>query len=296
MTPAEYDFLRQFLKARSGLSLSAEKHYLVEGRLLPIARKSGLTDMAGLVGALRRPDAVALATEVVEAMTTNESYFFRDRTPFEQFRDVMLPALRQSRAASRRIRIWCAAAAAGQEPYSLAMSLREVAREWRGWQFEIVATDLSTSILERARSGLYSQFEVQRGLPVRLLIKYFAQAGERWQLVPELRDMVQFRPLNLLHDFSRLGPFDVVFCRNVLIYFDQPAKTDVLNRLAGVTAGHGYLVLGAAETVVGLTDAFAPIPGQRGLYAPAGASATGIANVICFADAAGRVRAASGAG
>ena len=201
-------------------------------------------------------------------MTTNESLFFRDKSPFEQFRDVVMPALIQSRPASRRIRIWCAAASTGQEPYTVAIILKEMARELRNWRVEILATDLSTEVLEKAKSGIYSQFEVQRGLPVTLLIKYFSQVGEMWQIAPELRAMVQFKPLNLLRDFSSLGTFDVVFCRNVLIYFDQDTKIDVLQRLAKVVDAGGYLALGAAETVVGLVDAFKPMAERRGFYVP----------------------------
>src|SRR5262245_57720153 len=163
-------------------------------------------------------------------MMTNESFFFRDKSPFEHFRDTVMPALLGARAASRRIRIWCAAAATGQEPYSLAICLKEMGKDLRGWRIEIVATDLPNEVLEKAKSGVYSQFEVQRGLPVLMLIKYFSQVGETWQIAPEIRGMVKFSPLNLLHDFSALGAFDVVFCRNVLIYFDQVTKTDVLER------------------------------------------------------------------
>ena len=179
-----------------------------------------------------------------------------------------MPALLASRKNSRTIRIWCAAAACGQEPYSLAMCLKEIEAEIAGWRIEMLATDLSGEVLEKARAGLYTQFEVQRGLPIQLLIKYFAQIGELWQIAPDIRAMIKYRQLNLLADFSRLGMFDLIFCRNVLIYFDQDAKTDVLNRLARVTAYDGYLVLGAAETVVGLTDRFKMLPDKRGLYVP----------------------------
>ena len=224
MTPQDYEYLRKLLKARSGLVLSSEKHYLVESRLLPVARRNGLFNLTGLVAKLRGPAAEPLIVEVVEAMTTNESFFFRDKLPFEHFRDAIMPALLSARAASRRIRIWCAAAATGQEPYSLAIALKEMGKDLRGWRIEIVATDLSTEVLEKARSGIYSQFEVQRGLPALMLIKYFSQVGETWQIAPEIRGMVKFMPLNLLNDFSHLGRFDLVLCRNVLIYFDQPTK------------------------------------------------------------------------
>jgi chemotaxis protein methyltransferase CheR len=274
VTPLDYDFLRRLLKERSGLVLSADKQYLVESRLLPVARKEGFASLADLVRALKDPDAKALAVEVIEAMMTNESFFFRDKLPFEHFRDTILPTLLAARAGQRRIRIWCAAASTGQEPYSLAMALKEAGRQVAGWRIDIVATDISTEVLEKARAGIYSQFEVQRGLPIQLLVKYFTQVRENWQINADIRAMVQFRPLNLLHELSSLGMFDLVFCRNVLIYFDQPTKISVLERVARSVERDGYLVLGAAETVVGLTDVFKPIVDRRGLYAPnAGARA-----------------------
>jgi chemotaxis protein methyltransferase CheR len=267
MTPLEYDFLRKSLKEQSGLVLSADKQYLVESRLLPIARKAGLVSLGGLVAALRRGDE-ALMTMVVEAMTTNETFFFRDKLPFENFRTAILPALLAARRASRHIRIWSAAASSGQEPYSLAMMIKELEDSLAGWRIEIVATDLSSGVLRKAQAGIYSQFEVQRGLPIALLIKYFSKVGDMWQIGPELRAMVKFRQFNLLSDFSALGAFDLIFCRNVLIYFDQPTKTNVLNRLGRVAAADGYLVLGAAETVVGLTENFSTLPDMRAVYVP----------------------------
>lgn len=283
MTPHDYDYLRNLVKARSGLVLGADKHYLVESRLLPVARKAGLADLAALVQKLKSPDAEPLALQVIEAMMTNETFFFRDRVPFEQFRDTIMPALFAARVAERRIRIWCAAASTGQEPYTLAICLKEMGRKLAGWQIDIVATDISSGALEKARSGTYTQFEVQRGLPIMMLVKYFTQVGEHWQVTPEVRSMVQFKAHNLLHDFGRLGMFDVVFCRNVLMYFDQQTKVDVLNRLARVIAPDGYLVLGAAETVVGLTDSFKPVADKRGLYAPQRPAITAKANVIDLA-------------
>jgi len=166
------------------------------------------------------------------------------------------------------VRIWCAAASTGQEPYSLAMCLKEMKDKLAGWRVEILGTDLSAEVLEKAKAGVYSQFEVQRGLPIQMLVKHFSQVGDTWQISPEIRAMVQYRPLNLLSDFAHLGSFDVVFCRNVLIYFDQETKIGVLNRIARLLDPDGFLVLGAAETVVGLTDAFKPLVDKRGLYAP----------------------------
>ena len=267
MTPLDYDYLRKLLKERSGLMLSPDKQYLVESRLTPLVRKAGLGSLGDLVSKLRARDE-RLTVDVVEAMTTNESFFYRDKIPFDHFRDAIVPALMTARARERRLRIWCAAASTGQEPYSLAMSLKEMKQALGGWRVEILATDLSTEVLEKAKAGVYSQFEVQRGLPIQMLVKYFSQVGDTWQIAPDIRAMVQYRPLNLLADFAHVGRFDVIFCRNVLIYFDQETKISVLNRIAKLLEPDGYLVLGAAETVVGLTDAFKPIADKRGLYAP----------------------------
>jgi chemotaxis protein methyltransferase CheR len=268
MTQPDFEFLRLFLKARSGLALTLEKGYLVESRLQPVCRRFELDSLAELVTGLRRGDR-DLEKAVVEAMTINETYFFRDKAPFDLFRNVLLPRHLEGRCAQRRLRIWCAAASTGQEPYSLAMLLAEASVRLTGWQVEILATDLSTEVLEKARAGLYSQFEVQRGLPIGLLLKHFGQAGGQWQIAPQIRSMVNFRPLNLVADFGSIGPFDIIYCRNVLIYFDSVTKADVLRRLAEAMAPDGALLLGAAETVIGLTDALAPDAHHRGLYARA---------------------------
>lgn len=272
MTP-DYEYLRKLLKERSGLALSNEKQYLVESRLLPLARREGLAGLPELVKKLKEPGAHRLVVDVVEAMMTNESLFFRDKAPFDHFRDIIMPELLKARATHKRIRIWCAAASTGQEPYSLAMALLEMARATAGYRIEILATDLANDVLEKAKAGIYSQFEVQRGLPIQYLVKYFTQIGETWRVAPEIRAMVEYRQLNLMHPFPSLGIFDVVFCRNVMIYFDQPTKIDVLDRIERVLAPDGYLVLGAAETVIGLTPKFKPLPDRRGLYAPAGRAA-----------------------
>ncbi|MDJ1158137.1 protein-glutamate O-methyltransferase CheR [Chelatococcus sp. SYSU_G07232] len=268
MTEVDFDFLRAFLHARSGLTLTAEKRYLVDSRLGPVCRRQNLDTLGDLVALLRTGRAIELERLVVEAMTTNETFFFRDKGPFELFRDVLLPQLLMARALTRRLRIWCAAASTGQEPYSLAMILDEAAAQLAGWRVEIIATDLSTEVIARAKAGLYTQFEVQRGLPIQFLLKYFTQAGDMWQIADKLRDMVDFRTLNLLRDFSVLGEFDIVFCRNVLIYFDVPTKMNVLRRLADRLAPDGALFLGAAETVIGLSDDLTPHTTHRGLYVP----------------------------
>ena len=267
MTPLDYEYLRKLLKERSGLDLSTDKQYLVESRLVPLARKSGLAGIPDLVQKIRS-GAEALTSEVVEAMTTNETFFFRDKIPFDHLRDTVLPVLLQARANRRALRIWSAASSTGQEPYSIAMCLKEKAQALAGWRIEIVATDLSQEVLEKSRAGIYSQFEVQRGLPIQLLVKHFTQLGEVWQLNADIRGMVQHRQLNLLQDFSHLGKFDVIFCRNVLIYFDQDTKANIFERISRVLEPDGMLMLGAAETIVGISDAFKPYPDRRGLYQP----------------------------
>ena len=267
MTPQDFDYLRKLLRERSGLVLSAEKQYLAESRLLPVARRHNLASLGEVVAKLKE-GAAALAIEVTEAMTTNETFFYRDKMPFDHFRDTVLPALIVSRAHEKRIRIWCSAAATGQEPYSLAMIIKDMGAKLAGFRIDILATDISDAVLARAKAGIYSQFEVQRGLPIQQLVKYFTQVGETWEIAPEIRAMLKFRPINLLKDFYALGTFDLVFCRNVLIYFDQETKISVLNRLARQMPPDGFLALGAAETVVGLTDAFKPMADRRGLYVP----------------------------
>jgi chemotaxis protein methyltransferase CheR len=279
VTPPDYDYLRKILKDLSGLDLSADKQYLIESRLLPLARKSGMSDICELVQKMKG-GSQTLIDQVVEAMTTNETFFFRDKMPFDHFRQAIMPEMLRARASRKTIRIWCAAASTGQEPYSIAMCLKEMGAALAGWRIELLATDLSEEVLEKSRSGIYSQFEVQRGLPIQLLVKYFRQMGELWQISPELRGMVQHRQLNLLHDFSRLGSFDVIFCRNVLIYFDQDTKTNIFGRLAEAMEPDGFLLLGAAETVVGLSEVFKPFLDRHGLYRP-----NGIQNV------AGKIRA-----
>jgi chemotaxis protein methyltransferase CheR len=267
VTPPDYEYLRKLLKDQSGLDLSADKQYLIESRLVPLSRKAGLSGIPELVQKMKAGSA-SLVAQVVEAMTTNETFFFRDKIPFDHFRQSIMPEILKYRAARKSVRIWCAAGSTGQEPYSLAMCLKEMESQLAGWRVEVIATDLSQEVLEKSRAGLYSQFEVQRGLPIQLLVKYFKQNGEFWQINPDIRAMVQHRQLNLLHDFSGLGTFDVIFCRNVLIYFDQDTKINIFSRLCRIMEPDGFLVLGAAETVVGLTDTFKPYPDKRGLYRP----------------------------
>jgi len=276
MTELEFEALRAFLKARSGLALSPDKRYLVESRLASVCTRFKIESLSRLIWEIKSGRSQAVENATIEAMTTNETFFFRDKAPFDLFQDVLLPRFIKERVASRRLRIWCAAASTGQEPYSLAMLLKEASAKMPGWQVDIVATDISNEVLEKARAGIYNQFEVQRGLPIRLLVKYFTQKGELWQIAPDIRSMVDFRYLNLIEDFGRLGQFDIVYCRNVLIYFDALTKADVLRRIAQQMPADGALVLGASETILGITDALTLDPAHRGLYGKS-ASANGAA-------------------
>lgn len=258
---AKFEFLSNDVRKRTGLVLGPEKAYLVESRLGPLARREGFNGVEGLIDAMMRGDRNACVT-ASEALATHETFFFRDKTPFEIFEQAILPVFKTTRAG-RRLKIWCAAASSGQEPYSLSMLLDEA----RGPDADILATDMSGPVLEKARAGVYTQFEVQRGLPIQRLVKHFDQVGESWKIKPHISQKVRFEKGNLLEDFARYGRQDVIFCRNVLIYFDIETKAKVLDRLAAQLADDGYLILGAAETVVGLSDALRPVPGRRGLYA-----------------------------
>jgi chemotaxis protein methyltransferase CheR len=269
-----FDTLRIYLYRASGISLDAEKTYLAESRLQPLMQRLGIADLEALVSRLVAGFEPDLTREVIDAMTTNETFFFRDRTPFDNFRKVVLPALLEARKDIGRIRIWCAACSTGQEPYSLSMVLDEEAQRLTGWEIEIVATDLSHSVIANAREGLYSQFEVQRGLPIAQLLRYFRQEGDRWRINEVLRARIRFEQFNLLSDYAELGRFDVIFCRNVLIYFDVPTKRAVLEKMARIMPADGYLFMGAAETVIGLTDAFVPHEEHRSINVPKRATLT----------------------
>jgi len=266
MNTADFEFLASILKQRSGLVLAPEKAYLLESRLMPVARKFGFAGLPELIASVRQQRPEDMLRDITEAMTTNESLFFRDMKPFDQFRNLVIPKLVETRQAQKKIRIWSAAASSGQEPYSIAIILSELQSLLAGWDLEIVATDISVEMLNRARSGLYTQFEVQRGLPIATLVKYFKQVREKWRLDASVRSMVKFKEFNLLDDPASLGRFDIVFCRNVLIYFDQQTKSEVLTRIAGSMPKDGVLYLGGAETVLGITDQFVPITGHRGMY------------------------------
>lgn len=263
----DFELLCGIVKSRSGLTLSPDKAYLVENRLMAVARKWGMNDIDGLASSVRGGPNEELLREITEAMTTNETLFFRDQVPFEQLEKVVLPRLMESRKQSRHIRIWSAACSSGQEPYSIGMILKGMGSVLDDWRIDIVATDISRTMLDKARAGLYTQFEVQRGLPIAMLMKHFRQAGDKWEIDPAIRGMVGYQEFNLLDDPARLGQFDIVFCRNVLIYLDPPTKSRVLENVWKIMPADGVLYMGGAETVMGVTERFQPVSEYRGMYA-----------------------------
>lgn len=269
MRPQSFDALSTMLRATSGLVVGPDKAYLLETRLAPVMKRHSVRDLDALASLIGHDGGAsrALCDDVIDAMTTNESFFFRDDKPFTHFRAQALPALLAARPATSRLRIWSAAASSGQEAYSLAMILAECRAQLGGRSVEILGTDISREQLARAREALYTQFEVQRGLPMTLLVKHFRKEGTQWRLSDAIRAMASFREWNLLSDPASLGKFDIVFCRNVLIYFDQATKTRVLNSIAKQLAPDGLLYLGGAETVLGLATRFAAVQGERGVYA-----------------------------
>lgn len=265
MTPEDYTYICQMVKARSGLALSDDKRYLVESRLQSLVRSRGCKTLSEFVQYMRSSKSEDTLREMTEAMTTNESFFFRDTKPFEQFRRLVLPALLAGE--KKHLRIWSAACSSGQEAYSIAISLNEAQMQAKGISTEIIATDIAQHVLDKAKQGVYSQFEVQRGLPIQMLLKYFTQGGDnQWQVKDELRRMVQFKYHNLMGEVASLGQFDVIFCRNVLIYFDEATKSSVLGKIVRASHKPGYLYLGSAETIIGLNKDYKPIAADAGLY------------------------------
>jgi chemotaxis protein methyltransferase CheR len=261
----DFDFVSQLLRKRAGIVLTGDKMYLLESRLAPLARKEGLPSIDDLIHVVRARRDERLIAQLVDVMTTNETFFFRDKTPFDHLKDAIFPVLAQARRGSR-IRIWCAACSTGQEPYSIAMMLDQNPALTGGVPVEIVATDISDRCLERARQGLFTQFEVQRGLPIQMLMHYFTQQDDHWRISERLRQMVSFRKMNLIDPAYNLGQFDVVFCRNVLIYFDGPTKGAVLDRIGASMNPGGFLLMGAAESIVGISQSFDVMQDRRGLY------------------------------
>lgn len=266
MQTADFELYRDLLKSSSGLSLTAEKTYLLESRLQPLALKNGFATLETMTAHFRQNRDAILHAQIVEAMTTNETLFFRDERPFRQFRTKILPELIKQRQERKHLRIWSAACSTGQEAYSIAMILDEERLKIPGWKIEIIGTDIAEGPLDIARAGSYNQFEVQRGLPIQMAVKYFDKHGEKWQLKPEIRQMVRFQKFNLLHNPESLGKFDIIFCRNVLIYFDKPTKAGVLRMLSRTIPADGYVFLGAAETALGLCHDLEYVPEFTGLF------------------------------
>jgi chemotaxis protein methyltransferase CheR len=252
----EFEYLRQFLAKHSAVVLDEGKGYLAESRLTPLAYQEGLDSAQELLASIRHRSFCGLHRKVLDAMMNNETWFFRDHLPFEALRQVIIPELMAERAATRRLAFWSAASSSGQEAYSIAMLIAEQFGGLPGWTISILGTDLSSAILQRARSGRYSQLEVNRGLPAKYLAKYFTQDGPDWILSPRIRSMVEFRELNLSDPWCTLPKFDAVLFRNVMIYFEVEKKREVLTRLISVMKPDGYLLLGAAETTYGLSDSF----------------------------------------
>lgn len=267
MQTGDFQYLAGILKQRSGLALSDDKAYLIESRLLPIARGYNMQDIGQLCNMLRSSPNEALLTEITEAMTTNESSFYRDIKPYEALRNIAFPMLMERNAMVKKMRIWSAACSTGQEPYTISMCIKEDAAKLVGWDFEIIATDIAKKVIDKARDGIYSQFEAQRGLPIQILMKYFTSLPDTsWQIKDVIRSSVQFKLQNLLADYSPLGKFEIVFCRNVLIYFDEPTKGQVTDKMARVLSPGGVLVIGATETLIDPNGLFEPMDNFRGAY------------------------------
>ena len=256
LSATDFDYVRNLVKERSAIVLEPSKTYLVDSRLTPLVRKQNLASLGELVARLRSERFGELHRSVIEAMTTNETSFFRDVHPFEAFKKKILPELIAKRSAERALTIWCGACSSGQEPYSIAMLLRDSFPELAAWRVQIVATDLSTEILDRAKRGAFTQLEVNRGLPAPMLVRYFTRNGLEWQVSDQVRNMITFRELNLIEAWPSMPRADVVFLRNVLIYFDIPTKKTILAKIRQVMRPDGYLFLGGAETTMNRDEAF----------------------------------------
>lgn len=265
----EFNYVRNLVRERSALVLERGKEYLVESRLGLLACREGFASLRELLECLPTDATGVLQRKVVEAILTYETTFFRDIRPFEVLRDVVLPDLLTRRASHRSLNFWCAASAAGQEPYSVAMLLRESFASLDSWNIRLIASDLSREILERAREGRYTQLEVNRGLPARLLVKYFQKLGGYWQIHKDIRRMVEFQEINLTEPWPQLPGMDIIFMRNVLIYFDVETRKNILSRVHRLLRPDGYLFLGASETPIILTEHFEPLPqGKSACYRP----------------------------
>jgi chemotaxis protein methyltransferase CheR len=271
ISPSAFTFVSELVKRQAAIVIGPGKEYLVESRLLPLAREAGLSDVGALVARLQGSHNDVLRRQIVEAMTTNETSFFRDRDPFNALSQAIVPELCKLRRSSHRLTFWSAACSTGQEPYSIAMALLDHPLIAADWQVDVLATDINGDVLERARRARYSQLEVNRGLPAPLLVRHFERAETDWRVVAGVRKMVRFAPLNLAEPFE-VHQMDVVFLRNVLIYFDPATKSEVLRRVRAVLRPDGFLFLGGAETTLGLDDGFERVAvGSTIAYRPKGA-------------------------
>lgn len=252
----DFDYVRTLVHERSGIVLEPGKEYLVEARLLPVIRREGFQSIQGLIAHMRSQPYNGLHQKVIEAMTTNETSFFRDIRPFAALQKGLLPEFLKKRAATKQLTIWSAASSTGQEPYSIAMILKEFFLGHPGWTTHIIASDISTEMVEQAREGRFSQLEVNRGLPAPMLVKYFEKHGLEWQIKADIRRMVEFQQLNLAASWPSLPQVDIVFMRNVLIYFDTEVKKSILARVRTILRPDGYLILGGAETTINLDETF----------------------------------------
>lgn len=259
VSAADFAFVATLLREQCALVLEPGKEYLIKARLTPLAQKHGLGSIDQLIEQLRRGGNNGLLTEVVEAMVTTETSFFRDIHPFETLKTTVLPQLIELRRSEQQLNIWCAASSSGQEPYSIAILVREYFPELSGWRINLSATDFSREMLQRSRTARYSQVEVNRGLPTPLLLKWFRQEGAFWQLDDRIRTMITFTQMNLAQPWPAMPVWDLVFLRNVMIYFDNAMKTNILGRVARVLSKDGYLLLGGAETTLNLDDSYSRI-------------------------------------
>lgn len=271
MRLTDFDIYKDLLRERCGLMIAPDQTYLLESRLGPIAKKWGYPSIDGLTLALKAVPEKALISDVVEAMANHETSFFRDFAPFHIFSQSVIPFLSMARSGKKKIRAWSAACASGQEAYSLAMSLKNE-QQLSGWKLEILGTDISGEILEQAKLGHYSQVEIQHGLSVHLLLKYFTQdGGVQWKLKDDIRKMVEYKAFNLLDEMKPLGVFDVIFCRNVLAGFEKQTAANVIKRMGKQLAEDGFLFLGGAEVAMNLDlEGLSLVPGTHSIYAPAG--------------------------
>lgn len=266
LSSADFVCVRDFVYRQAAIVLEDGKQYLVESRLQPLLRQHGIATLPELIGKLRGPSVNALHWDVVEAMTTNETSFFRDAHPFDLLKKHVLPELIKKRAAQRQLNIWCAAASSGQEPYTIAILLRENFPELASWRVHFLATDISKEMLDRCREGRYSQLEVNRGLPAPLLVKHFQKVGTDWKVKDDLRKMIDFRQLNLATPWFSMPPMDIIFMRNVMIYFDLETKKAIMGRVRKLLKPDGYFFLGGAETTINVDDAFKRTQIEKAAY------------------------------